>query len=368
MRFICTQSNLLQGLSKVVAVAGRNKQLPILEHVLLTLREGALYATCTDLEIGIETIIPGKAESEGSCTVVARKITEYVQQLPTTNPLTLEVKNNSLYLKTEGFQAQFPIASAEDFPLLPTLSKGKLFNLSASNFCNVLSRALFASARDETRPEIHSVYIQGSGDYIIAAATDSFRLAEEHLHLGNGAADFMFLLPLATAQEIVRLFNNTETISLTPHNSHISVSGTGTTLISRLIDGKYPDYKQIIPKTFVTTGLVDKEVFIRALKTLLVFLPRDSRRVQLTVKPKKSIMALKVAGSATGEGDVELEFNGSGKDLIILFNIQYLLDGLQHIPGKNVLLKLVGTAEPAVFTPDTDSLQYTYVVMPIQAT
>jgi DNA polymerase-3 subunit beta len=366
MKFVCTKENLLRGLAQVVPVAGRNSQLPILQHVLLRLHEGVLHLTCTDLEIGIHTTVPGKVETSGGCTVVARKFMEYVQNLPGTHPVILVGDTKQLKVSTEGYDAHFPIMAADEFPLLPTPEQAQSIKIVAKDFCQGLSRTLFASARDTMRPEIHSVFIRGDAQQVTMAATDSFRLVENTITLNQPGAEFTFLLPLPTAQEVVRLFGDHETISLIPQDTHIVCRAESLEISSRLVDGSYPDYKQIIPQNFKTTGEVGKEELLRALKTMTVFLPRDSRRIQLVVDPKVSTLTLSVSGTDVGAGTVELEFSGTGEKLTTLFNIQYLMEGIQNMSGEKVQLQFVGDSEPACFSPAAGS-GYTYVVMPIQA-
>lgn len=367
MKFICTQDNLAQGLSRVVPIAGRNKQLPILDHVLLQLREGVLHLTCTDLELGVHTIVPGKLEKDGSCAVSARKMLDYVQQLPNTNPINLELKGSQLHLKTKSFQAQFPVVGDEDFPLLPQLDSKKMIKLDGQVFCRGLTKTLFSAAKDDTRPEIHSVFIHGSKDKITLATTDSFRLVEQVIPLDVQIEDFVLLLPLTTAHEVVRLFSGSNNLELTLFENHLLFNNDTIELSSRLVDGKYPDYRQIVPTKFATTGVVPKDELARALKTLLVFLPRDSRRVQLAVKPSKEGLELSVTGE-NGTGSVEVGFEGSGGDLNILFNIQYLLEGLQYFSGDQVIMKCVGENEPVVLIPESKEKDaYLYIIMPIQA-
>ena len=368
MTFTCTKENLSRGLTNVAQIAGRNKQLPALEHVHLHLANGVLKLTTTDLEVGARATVPGKVEQEGSCVTPARPLMEYVQQLPATQPITLSLGKKGLAVSTAGFEAQFPVGTEEDFPLLPQVSGGTVVTLAAPLFCQALSRALFSAARDDTRPEIHSVYLSASADTITAAATDSFRLAEERLGRDEQGEAFTLLLPLSTAQEIVRLFADADTVRLTPQESHIEVASNGLELTSRLVDGTYPNYQHIIPQSFSATGTVEREVFIRALKTLLVFLPRDTRRVELSVHPQQGTLTVRVGGGEAGAGDVEVPFSGEGEELTMLFNINYLLDGLQHLPGEQAVLKFVGNSEPAMFLPEGEAAQYTYVVMPIQQT
>lgn len=368
MKFICTHENLVKGLSRVAPIAGRNSQLPILEHVRISLESGVMRLTSTDLELGVQATVLGKVEEDGVCTVVARPLMEYVQQLPSKNPLTLTYTDGSLRIMTTGFSARFPGGSDEDFPLLPSLTRDDSVQIEAPAFCEILSKAIFAAARDDTRPEIHSVYIFGEGNELTVAATDSFRLAEGKLPLSESVEQpFSLLLPLATAQEIVRLFSDREMISIFIQENHILIAADVVELSSRLVDGKYPDYQQIIPQSFSVEGVVDREALIRALKTLLVFLPRDSRRVRLLVSPAEDQLRLETGGAQKGEGEVVLDFSGTGESVEVLFNIQYILEGLHYIRSPQVQLRLVGSSEPAVLQAAGSASGYMYVVMPIQS-
>lgn len=365
MKFICTQENLARGLGRVVPIAGRNRQLPILSHILLEVKEGVLHLTSTDLELGVHAIVLGKVEKEGTCAVSARKLMDYIQQLPASSPVYIEQKETTLVVKTKGFQAQFPTINAEEYPILPKPEGGIEADLSGGVFCRGLTQSLFAAARDETRPEIHSVYVNAVDDKITIAATDSFRLIEVKVPIEDKISEFVILLPLATAQEVVRLFNEQERVKIISSDSHILITSDGLELFSRLVDGKYPDYRQIIPDKFTTTGIVRRDEFIRALKTLTVFLPRDSRRVKVKVSPSNGSMVLNVGGGDSGEGCVELDFEGQGEDLEVMFNIQYLLEGSGSLIGDGIKIKFVGMTDATVFTLENNE-DVIYVVMPIQ--
>jgi len=366
MKFTCTQENLLQGLSQTTPIAGRNSQLPILQHVLLQAQNNSLHLTSTDLEVGVHTNIGGKLLEEGSVTLPARSFLEYIQQLPSSHPISIEKKGNSIIINTKGFHAQFPTADPDDFPLLPEGGGGTPVNLDAQDFTRALANTIFAAARDETRPEIRSVYIQGSGGEVQIAATDSFRLAEEVI-TSEEQNNFSLLLPLNTAHEVVRLFSHAKSLQIIPHKNHVMFYGDGVELSSRLIDGEYPDYRQIIPSSSNTVITIATAELLRALKTLVVFLPRDSRRVQLTVKPGSGTMLAQVVGSEAGQGDVKLQINGKGEEVTTLVNIQYLLEGVQHIPAKEIELRLINEQDPLMFRPKDDQSRYLYIVMPIQA-
>jgi len=326
-----------------------------------------MHLIATDLQVGVVSTVPGKIEEEGTCTILARKLIGYVQQLPKTHPIVFSSKGNVLTVKTEGFSAQFPIGEDEEFPSLPKLPAISTLVLSADHFCASLTRTLFAAARDDTRPEIHSVYMRSGSEVLTMAATDSFRLTEDVVVPDSIAKDVDLLLPLGAAREAVRLFADQESVTLNVHDGHVTFVGDGVELSSRLVDGSYPDYKQIIPDTFSVTGTVDREEFVRALKTLVVFLSKESRRVRLSVEPGEGRILLTTGSGDVGEGSVSLEFDGEGKNLEVLFNIQYVLDSLQYVTTERVQLQFVGNSEPAVFKPTGDNSTYTYVVMPIQA-
>lgn len=366
MKFTCTQENLLRALGQVAPITGRNTQLPVLQHVLIEAREGTLHLTVTDLEVGIHTMIGGKIDQPGNCTVPARKLLDYIQQLPATHPLKLEKKNNQLFVTTPGFRAQFPTSDPEDFPLLPAATHTPKITLEASVLARGLGRTIFAAAREETRPEIHSVYWRGEGGQLRLAATDSFRLAEDVITFPAPGGDFSLLLPLNCASELVRLLPGQSQISLSPHDNYVVFLGEGLEISSRLVDGQYPDYQQIIPSSWRTKITLQRDELIRALKTLTVFLPRDSRRVRLVIKPPADQVIMSVGGGEVGEGEVELPLRGEGPEVEILFNIQYILEGLQHLNGKEVELSLNGTHDPVVVRAREPAEQYLYVVMPIQ--
>lgn len=366
MEFTCTQENLLQGLTQVVPITGRNTQLPVLHNVLLEVRGGVLHMTGTDLEVGVHAIVGGKVGATGGCVVPARQLFEYVQQLPSDHPIEIKQKGKAVAVTTPGFQASLRVTEVEDFPLLPAVDEGQGTRLTAAAFCRAVSGVLFAAAREESRPEIHSIFMVREGSELRLAATDSFRLAEQVMTLDSSEGKFSLLLPLATAQEVVRLFATQASLELVSRESLILFRGEGVELSSRLLDATYPDYRQIIPHEATTRLTVEREEFTRALKTLLVFLPRDSRRIHVRAHPTKRTLHLSVAGGEVGEGEVTLAVEGEGEAQDLLLNVQYLLEGAQHMPTEQCEIAFKGAEAPVVFRP-AGRRDYVYVVMPIQA-
>ncbi len=366
MNFTCTQENLVLGLGQVAPIAGRNSQLPVLQHVLLEVRDNILHLTTTDLEVGVHTIIGGKMKSSGSCIIPARRLFDYVQQLPNTHPVVIEKKGQAVVVSTKGFQAQFAAADREEFPLLPTISPDNAVAIDPAFFCHALTQTSFAASREDVRPEIRSVFLQTSGKELRVAATDSYRLAERVIPYG-AAEQWKFILPLPSAQEVVRLFGGMKTFHIIPHENHVAFQSDTVELTSRLIDGQYPDYQQIIPASARTTCVVDREELIRALKTLTVFLARDSRRIQVLVQPTKKTLRMRVQGGEVGEGEVELAAEKiDGDEVEILLNVQYVMEGVQHMYGKDCQVLFGGTEDPVMLRPVARATDYVYLVMPIQ--
>ncbi len=367
MKFIGTQKNLVDGVSAVAALAGRNPQLPILQNVLLEVRDGVLNLTCTDLEVGAHVTVAGKAEQDGSGAVPARQLLEYVQQLPGLEPVVLELKKSGLVVSTKNFSAQFPVMAVDDFPILPVPQNKSEVLVDGRLFCQSVSNTLFAAAKDETRPEIHCVMVSGGGGEIRVVATDSFRLSEQVLSWDKKDQEFNFLLPVNAAQETVRLFGSKDELGLLIEENYIAFQSEGCNLSARLIDGAYPNYQQIIPNKFNSNCVVDVGEFLRALKVLSVFIPRESRRVSLNVQPEKETISIRVEGGESGSGEVEVGIEGTGKAVDVLFNIQYLLEGFQHMNGDRCEMSFGGASDPLLIKPHNSTVKQLYVIMPIQA-
>ncbi len=365
MKFTCTQENLLRGISQTAPIAGRNSQLPILSNVLLHTQQNTLVLTSTDLEMGVRTVVGGKMGEEGSCAISAKKLFEYVQQLPKTHPITIEKKERVVTVSTRGFTAQFSSADPEEYPLLPEKSAADGIIISSAVLCEAIASTLFAATREETRPEIRSVILSWRDGGLHVAATDSFRLAE-YTALTPSARDTSVLLPLSSAQEVARLFAQSGDVTVTSHDNYVSFESSHIEVTSRLVDGVYPKYEDIIPTTHTTQVHINRDEFSRALKTISVFLPRDSKRVSLSIHPSGGELIARVGAGEAGEGEVRCEIEGTGDDVDVLMNVQYLLDGIAHIAGDVCDVYFSGKHEPVVFRRQGKEDSYVYVVMPIQ--
>ncbi|HLD26095.1 MAG TPA: DNA polymerase III subunit beta, partial [Candidatus Andersenbacteria bacterium] len=278
----------------------------------------------------------------------------------------LEIKNKNLFISLRGFKAQFPTAPADDFPLLPVAPSDTLAVVDGHRLGQALDNTIFAAARDESRPEIHSLYLHGETDVLRLAATDSFRLAESIVPLREGNKPFSFLLPISAAQEVRRLFGQRDIVTVLATDNYVVFRDQGLYLSSRLVEGTYPDYRQIIPTAFDCRGEVKREELLRALKILSVFLPRDSRRISLRVQGEQGVVEMRTEGREAGQGEVTMAWQGKGKDVEVFFNITYLLDGATHGRSERVELGFGGSSSPVMFRPVEEAAKNLYIVMPIQ--
>ena len=370
MKFTCTQENLYRGLSVVNHLAGKNTTLPILNNVLLKAEDGSLELSTTNLEVGIKCLVRGKIEQPGAFTVQARLLTDYVNLLPK-QPVDLELKDQEVHVSCQSFETKVKGVPADDFPLIAAVSQDQGVSIDIADFKEALGQVLFAVALDETRPEINGVLFQLQKNKLVLAATDSFRLAERVIDLGKDSAkaEAKFIVPFRTMQELNRVLGESQDekqIAISWSDNQVMFSFAGIELVSRLIEGQYPDYQQIIPTHFKTEMMLDTKEFVQLVKSAALFCRAGINDVHFMVNAGKKTVEVKAANSQLGENKGAMKAEVSGEDNEIVFNYRYVLDGLSAMEGSQVQLKLIDKHNPGLFLP-TGKGGYTYIVMPIKS-
>lgn len=369
MKFTCTKENLYRGLSVVNHLAGKNTTLPILNNVLLKAENGLLELSTTNLEVGVKCQVRGKIDADGAFTVQARLLTDYVNLLPS-DAINLEVKDTELNVACQQFETKIKGVSSEDFPLIASLSAKGSLTLSLSAFKEALGQSLFAVAMDETRPEISGLLFQLSGKSLVLAATDSFRLAERKVDLPQALTEeAKFIVPFRTLQELNRILSEDEgedalTISWT--ENQVGFSFSGIELISRLIEGQYPDYQQIIPTNFKTEVVFDAKECVQLVKSAALFCRAGINDIQFKINQATGALEVNAANTQVGENKAGMQADVTGETNEIVFNYRYVLDGLQNMNSEKVRLKLIDRHNPGVFVPEGKN-DYTYIIMPIKS-
>jgi DNA polymerase-3 subunit beta len=365
MQIICLQENLKQALNITERIIGRNLTLPILNNILLTTENNKLKISSTNLEIGINCWIAGKIKKEGSITVPAKLISEFVNNLPN-KKIELKDKDNQLYLKCENFKATLKGLSAKDFPIIPKIKDKPLIKIKGEILRTNLAQVVEMASSSESRPEISGIYMKFNKDLIKLAATDSFRLAEKIIHQGQlEGTDKSIIIPQRTIQELIRILGEKETeVEIVLSSNQILFDLGYAQVISRLIEGQYPDYQQIIPKDFKTQVILNRNELINSIKIASLFSGKIND-IKISVQPKKSLIEILAKDIDIGENKSQIEAKIEGKEVEIAFNYRYILDGLNNIFSDKVVLGLNNSSNPVVIRPVGDT-SYIYLVMPIK--
>lgn len=366
MNIVCLQENLIKGLHIVSHLAGKNTTLPILNNILIHAKDGEIVLTTTNLEIGVNCKIRGKVEKEGKCTVQARLLTEFVNLLPKENVL-LDYENNRLNVKCVKDKTSINTLSADDFPLIPSIDSKNKYIVKIKEFRNALSKVVFAVAMDTTRPEISGALFSIENKKMTIVGTDSYRLAEKTINLEESSSDKKIIVPIETIQEVLRIMSDTEeeNIDFYLEENQILFKLDNIELVSRLTEGSYPDYKQIIPSGAKTKTEIDIREFIQAVKRISLFCKPGINDIKLNFVPNKNEIIISSISDQLGEGMTSISSKIEGEENEITFNYRYLLDGLNNILGDKLVLEINDSGSPGLMKSDKDS-EYIYIIMPIK--
>jgi DNA polymerase-3 subunit beta len=363
MKLQVTQENLAKALNNVARIAMSSKNpLPILNNVLLKTINNRLSISATNLEIAIIEKIGSKVQSEGSITVPARLMQEYVSSLPS-GVLDLELDDYKLHISTDQYSSTINGVIADEFPIVPEIKKGQRWSLPLKE-CKNLNQVVFAASSDETRPVLTGLYLKTNNGSLFAAATDSYRLAE--MKLIKTAQEVSLLIPATAIQELLRILpDNSEKIEVIADKQQVLFRSGDIELITRLIDANYPDYKKLIPTKFNTTAVVDRDEFITITKVSSLFARESAGSVTLNADQDEGLISIKSIASQLGENtsNAKAVVKGSGE---VTLNSRYLLDSLNALNSKEVTFSFSGKLDPCVLT-SKESPDKTYLIMPLKS-
>lgn len=363
MKLVCTKENMEKGVGVVSRVIGKNSSLPVLSHVLLETDNGRLKVSATNLEVGAVCWIGCRVEEEGKVTAPAQLLQGVVSSFKD-DQITLDVEERNVVLSGPTSHSEMGMLNVDDFPLIPPVDGTAVATLTCEQLHYMLSQVVNACADSESRPEISGVYIYRKDNTIAFVATDSYRLAEVSSSIQG--PDFEFVLPLKTSLELMRLSSEVQgEVEIVVSDNQAFFSFPNFYLVSRIIDGQYPDYKQIIPDRATTVLTFEKASLAKAIKAVSLFADKKTNDIKLSYVASGGKFSLTAISSNVGEGKVEevpKETTGGDQDIVV--NYRYLLDGLSNITSPTVKLILNSSSEPAVLRPE-DSDDYLYILMPI---
>lgn len=366
MKIICTQENLKNGLMTAGRIISPNNTLPILNNILIKTNNGLLTIASTNLELAVSTNIRCKVEEEGGITVFSKTIIDLINNLPNKN-ITLEVKNNELHLETENYHTTIKTLPIEEFPLIPEVEGTEKLTIAAQDLKNAVNEVVFAVSTNQTQPEISGIFMGVENNNVTLTATDRYRLAEKKLTVGkNPGFTQNLIIPQKTILELSRIIGaQTDDVNVVINPNQISFSLGETQIISRLVDGQYPDYKQIIPDTFITTIQTQKLLFINALKAGGIF-SQGNNSVKFDYSQEKQQLTVTSESQDLGKSVVDIPSEVSGGSGELILNHRYILDCLSSIETPNVIIKIINDNSPSLILPDGKN-DYIYLVMPIKS-
>ncbi len=373
MKLSCLQENLNRGLGIVGRAAATRSTLPITSNVLLATDQGRLKLVATNLEMAISCWIGGKIEEEGSITVPAKLLTEFVATLPSDKmDIALNPKGKTLNLKCARFEARISGIDAQEFPPIPGVADGIVTKVEMAAFKQSVSQVVFAAATDESRPVLTGINAEFEGSTLTLAAADGFRLAVYKLPLMDAVeGKTIAIIPSRTLSEISRFAADQEEaleIKVNAARTQILFRMKDIEVVSQLVQGNFPQYSQLIPQTFNTRAVVDVSQFLRATKTAAIFARDGSGIVRLIITPGGDVtpgsLSISARSEEVGEDTGEVDTLVQGGDAKIAFNGRYLMDVLAVIKEQQVALEVTNPTSPGVFRP-VGSDNYVHVIMPM---
>lgn len=366
MRFSCVKENLEYALTIAERFTGKNVTLPILSNCLLETSGSKLLVIATNLEYAVQITVPGKTEKEGKVSVPAKIFSSLIHSLKDER-IDLEEKQGNLLVKTGQREGRINGLTVDDFPLIPKIKKTATVSLDLQAFRDGLVRVLPAVSPSEFKPELMGVYFKSSGNRLRLASTDTFRLAEKTLTLeerpeGDGLS---FILPQRVAQELARLEDESGgDIKMSLGENQVVFETQRVKIISRLIEGVFPEYTAIVPKSFELEVFISRQDLIEVVHAASIF---SSKLQDITLAFRTGSLEISTANPEVGEYKTKIPLAGKGGDLRLSFNYRYLLDGLMAMSEEEIFLGCNSDNSPSLFRNKDDGSLF-YVLMPIRFT
>ena len=370
MKVQILQENLNKGLTIASRTISTKTQLPILANVLLKTDQNRLQISATNLETGVILWLGAKIEKEGEITIPAKILTEVISSLPT-GKIDLELKENSLNISSDGYQASFNGIPASEFPKLPTFSSENLFSFPSGQLLEAINQVAFAAATDEGRPVLTGVLFILEGKMLSLVATDGYRLSIKTLPLQTPVKEKVsLLLPAKALMEVARIIADVKggeekvfQMGLTKEKNQVVFVFPELALFSRVIEGEFPDYEKIIPQGTKTKIILDREGFSQVVKVVSIF-ARDSANI-IKFKIGNNSLEMSANSPQVGENKSLLEAKLEGEEGEIAFNYRFLQNLLAAISSQEVSFEMFGSLNPGIFKPVGDN-SFLHIIMPVR--
>lgn len=365
MKATILQANFAKTINYISRIVSNRTTLPVLNNVLINAGDGKISMSATDLEVAITSKMAGKVDHDGKITIPARLLSDFVLN-NRDNSIEIELKGLTLHLKSEHFEANIKGIDADEFPSIPSSENKTFCKIKLTDFSEALHQVNFAAANDDTRPVLAGVLVKFEGKELRMVATDSYRLAEKRIMLEKEFENKEVIVPARTMNEVMRIISQSEMdgeIEIILDENQIFFGIEGVQVVSRLIEGSFPPYAQIIPaasKIVVKTNLAE---ILSALKMSSLFAKDIANNIKMEIADKKLI--LKSAAGESGDTTSSVAAETKGGKLEIAFNARYLMDVMNVLSGKEVEFKFNDDSAPGIITCEQDK-DYLYLAMPLK--
>ena len=374
MKISCLQENLAKGLGIVGRAVASRSTLPVLSNVMLATDNGRLKISATNLDIGINCWVGAKVEEEGAITVPARLLADFVNSLPPERiDLELSVRTQTIHLRCARFEANIKGIDSQEFPIVPTADDSDHFiRLETDTLRRMIGQVVLAAATDESRPILTGVLAVFEGDRLTMAAADGYRLSVQSIPLDKSVEEKTeIIIPARALAELARISAGQEDpvdVAITPARNQILFHLHDVDLVSQLIEGRFPDYQQIIPSGHSNRAVLDVASFLKAARVSHLFARDSANIVRLEVTPGEELVSGRVTLAATstelGDNVGQLDATVEGEPLEMAFNAKYLIDVLSVLDAAQVALETSSASSPGVLRIVGDD-SFVHVIMPM---
>ncbi|MCX6701859.1 MAG: DNA polymerase III subunit beta [Candidatus Zambryskibacteria bacterium] len=364
MNIECIKEKLSYAISKAERITGKNITLPILSCILLEAHDSVLTIKATNLDLGIEITLPVKVIKPGKVAVSGAVLYNFILNITNDKNITLEVVNDNLKVSTKHNCSTIKTFPTDDFPNIPKVSKEKTFTFNVPGLIKGFKSVMYSSSVSTIRPVLSSIFLSSEEEGVVFVATDSFRLSEKKIGVKKHKEFNQILIPFKNTGEIIRTLEDIkEDVEVCLNENQIAFSYNDLYITSRVIDGVFPDYKQIIPKDTKTEVVVLKQDLISSLRISNIFSDKFSQ-VTFHIHPKEKIFEITTKNMDVGENINNIDAVIKGEELSISFNYKYIIDCFQSIDSDSVSLSFSDTNKPMIVRGVGDK-SFLYLVMPM---
>ena len=361
MKLRAQKNVLLSGIQAVQNIISTKTALPILSNILIEAQQDNLRLIATDLDIGISCVIPVDSQEVGAITIPAKRFSDIIKELPSDNVSITTKKNNLVTIETESCQFKIMGLAKEEFPKMPEFKDKEAIRIEQAGLKRMLGLTSFAASFDETRYILNGILFKISKNNLTMVATDGKRLAIIESKLNQDLdKEVSIIVPIKTIHELNRNLKEEGEISLILGNNQVLFDLGNVVIISRLIEGEFPDYRQVIPPASNAKLKIDRGLFLLAIRRASLLATPDYQAVKFEVFKNKLVVSKSTPDIGESREEVAVEYQG--KEMVIGFNPAYLIDVLKNLNDDNVELELTDTEKPGVIR----SNGYVYIVLPMR--